>query len=153
MILQVLPVIITPKGTLQRVSGRSVSQTSFVDVGYDADKNQLVRHVTDVGNPSSQWWGVTVSRRRKKMSKTKKRMGSMYDIMIYLPTSSIPYMDTKPCFFPTEKDDDVFFFFFSLKKKLLRVFFFFFEVGPGMMVTWKRFGPPYKSFLRHAAMK
>ena len=77
-----------PKRTLQRVSGRSVSQTSFVDVGYDADKNQLVRHVTDVGNPNSQWWGVTVSRRRKKMSKTKKRMGSMYGIMIYLPTFS-----------------------------------------------------------------
>ena len=89
-----LPVIITPKGTLQRVSARSVSQTSFVDVGYDADKNQLVRHVTDVGNPNSQRWGVAAT---KKNVQDKKTHG------LHLVYHTWMGQATKPCFFPTEE--------------------------------------------------
>ena len=58
-----------------------------MDVGYDADKNQLVRHVTDVGNPNSQrwmWWGVTVSRRRKKSVQDQKKTHGIRVWYVYL---------------------------------------------------------------------
>ena len=122
-----------PKRTLQRVSGRSVSQTSFVDVGYDADKNQLVRHVTDVGNPNSQWWGVTAM--KKKCPRQQTHGIHVWYIYLHLVYQTWMGWATKPCFFVPRKNDDVFFF-------------------RSWMVTWKHFvGPPYKSLLRHAAMK
>lgn len=53
-------------------------KTSFVDVGYDADKNQLVRHVTDV----VRILGGDPKKTKEELAPRSKTLGEMLDIAV-----------------------------------------------------------------------